>query len=133
MANPIDLDGLRDRLGGGPERRTIGLGSVTIASDALDHLAGAVAAVRRDGPIVVVVDETPMVRAGADLKAAVMALLSARFETRLAVIQAAGLELHADQDALEQADTAIAGAGCIEPSQQATTATTLGPSIRTPL
>jgi glycerol-1-phosphate dehydrogenase [NAD(P)+] len=112
-ADPTDLDGLRERLRGGEGRRPIGLGRVRIAADALGYLADDVASVRRDGPVVVVMDETPMRRAGDDLKAAVVAQLTARFETRAAVIHATGAELHADADALGQADRAIAGAGCV--------------------
>jgi glycerol-1-phosphate dehydrogenase [NAD(P)+] len=113
LPDPTDLDGLRERLRGGRERRPIGLGRVRIAADALEHLADDVASVRRDGPVVVVMDETPMRRTGDDLKAAVVARLSARFETRVAVLRAIGSELHADADALGQADRALAGAGCV--------------------
>ena len=127
LPDPTDLDGLRRRLAdgegdrgsasaGGPDRgrrRPIGLGRVRIGSNALAELPDDVATVRREGPVVVIVDETPMRRAGDDLKAAVVAALSARFPTRLAVIRARGAELHADADALGQADVAIAGAGCL--------------------
>lgn len=118
LPDPTDLDGLRRRLaletdGHERERRPIGLGTVRIGSDVLDALADDVAAVRRDGPVVVVVDETAMRRAGDDLKRSVLDALSERFPTQLAVIRAHGEELHADPDALAQADKAIAGAGCV--------------------
>jgi glycerol-1-phosphate dehydrogenase [NAD(P)+] len=132
LPDPTDLDGLRRRLavgghgrdGGGTfaqpsgiaaavERHPIGIGRVRIGSNALLELADDVAAVRGPGPVVVLVDETPIRRAGADLKRDVVAALSARFETRLAVIRANGAELHADVDALAQADAAVRGAGCV--------------------
>lgn len=116
LPEPTDLDGLRRRLlaeAGGPTRQPIGLATVRIESNALAALPDEVAAVRRSGPVVVIVDETPIGRAGGDLKAMVVAALSARFETRLAVMRAHGAELHADEDALAQADAAIVGAGCV--------------------
>lgn len=126
LPDPTDLDGLRRRLedgagglgGAGTEepargRRPIGLGRVRIGSNALAALPGDVAAIRRDGPVVVMVDATPMRRGGDDLKATVAAALSTRFPTSLAVILAHDAELHADADALAQADLAVAGAGCL--------------------
>jgi glycerol-1-phosphate dehydrogenase [NAD(P)+] len=116
LPDPADLDGLRRRLtaNGRPvDRRPIGLGSVRIGSNALAALPDVVAEVRREGPVVVVVDETPMVRGAADLKAMAVAALSARFPTRVATIRARGAELHADDDALDQAETALRGAGCV--------------------
>ncbi|MFP5343506.1 MAG: iron-containing alcohol dehydrogenase [Candidatus Limnocylindria bacterium] len=120
LPDPTDLDALRARLrvgeGEAPTtRRPIGLGRVRIQADALRHLGDDVAAVRGDGPVLVVVDETPMTRSGSDLKALVIADLAARFETTVATIKAPGSGLHADADALAQADRAIAesGAGCV--------------------
>ena len=113
LPDPTDLDGLRRRLEGGDRRHPIGLGRVRIGSNAIEALPGDVAAVRRDGEVVVVGDETPMRRAGRDLKAIVVATLVGRFPTRIAVIRAHGQELHADADALAQADAAIVGAGCV--------------------
>ncbi len=115
LPDPTDLDGLRRRLAEDPtgRRRPIGLGTVRIRPDALRHLADDVASVRRDGPIVVVVDETPIHRAGRDLKAEVQALLGERFTTSTTILRAPNCELHAGADALAQADAAIAGAGCV--------------------
>ncbi len=119
LPDPTDLDGLRRRLAegtgvvAGAQRHPIGLGRVRIASNALAALPDDVDSVRRPGPVIVVVDETPMRRAGGDLKAAVVTMLSERFPTRLAVIHAKGGELHGDADALAQADAAISGAGCV--------------------
>lgn len=115
LPDPTDLDGLRARLADGDDRarRPIGLGRVRIGPDALEHLVDDVEAVRADGPVVVIVDETVMRRAGAALKVRVAADLTTRFETQVAVIRAHGAELHTDADALAQADRAIAGAGCV--------------------
>lgn len=130
LPDPTDLDELRRRLDAEPgpgaadrddepaaprtnRRRPIGLGQVRIGSNALDHLVDDVAAVRRDGPVVVVMDRTPMRRAGADLKASVVATLEAAFPTRIAVIGEGDEELHADEIALAEADALVAGAGCV--------------------
>jgi glycerol-1-phosphate dehydrogenase [NAD(P)+] len=115
LPDPTDLAALRARLADDPtgRRRPIGLGTVRIAPDALVHLADDVAAVRRDGPVVLVIDETPMRRAGRDLKTHVHALLSSNFPTETVTLSAHIGELHADADALAQADAAVAGAGCV--------------------
>jgi glycerol-1-phosphate dehydrogenase [NAD(P)+] len=120
LPDPTDLDGLRARLRDGSAaatttRRPIGLGRVRIDADALTHLAEEIEGVQREGPVLLIVDETPMRRAGADLKANVIDDLGTRFDLRVATIRAHGSELHADADALRQADEAIAAAdpGCI--------------------
>ena len=115
LPDPTDLDALRRRLADDPtgRRRPIGLGTVRIGPDALNHLADDVTAVRRGGPVVLLIDETPMRRDGQDLKAEVAATLTARFPTTTTVLRATNGELHADPDALAQADAAIAGAGCV--------------------
>ena len=115
LPDPTDLDGLRRRLGEDAtgRRLPIGIGSVEIGPDALASLPEVVARVRADGPVVLVVDETPMRRGTDDLKARAAAMLQAAFPTRTAVLHAHGSELHADADALAQADAAIEGAGCV--------------------
>jgi glycerol-1-phosphate dehydrogenase [NAD(P)+] len=86
---------------------------VRIGSNAIAGLADEVGRVRKPGPVVVIVDATPMTRVGDDLKAMAAAALSARFPTRVATIRERGAELHADDDALAQAEAAIEGAGCV--------------------
>jgi glycerol-1-phosphate dehydrogenase [NAD(P)+] len=116
LPDPTDLDGLRHLLAGdsnGVVRRPIGLRSIRIGPDALHDLADAVAAVKKPGPVVVIVDETAMTRDGADIKAIVAETLRGRFDMHVAVIRAHTMELHADEDALAQADAAIADAGCV--------------------
>jgi len=115
LPDPTDLDALRRHFASsdGPARGAIGLGRVRIAAAALDHLVADVAAIRRPGPVALLVDETPMRRGDADLKALIQAMLGTSFEARTAVVHAHGAELHADADALAQADELIAGAGCV--------------------
>ena len=115
LPNPTDLAGLRRRLGDDPtgRRRPIGLGTVRIGQDALRHLADDVSSVRGDGPVALVVDETPIRRGDRDLKAQVRSTLEARFPTTTTILRATNGELHADADALAQADAGIAGAGCV--------------------
>ncbi len=115
LPDPTDLAGLRARLDAtpGPARRPIGLQRVRISPDALDHLVAEVAAIRTPGAVVILEDETPMRRGGADLKDLVEERLSAAFPTSRAILRADGAELHADAAAIAQADRAIAGAGCV--------------------
>ena len=116
LPDPTDVDALRRRMavgGDGTSRRPIGLGSVRIGSDAIADLPEDVARVRQAGPVVVIVDETPMVRSGEDLKATTAASLSAWFPTTVTTIRSRGPELHADDDALAQAQAAMEGAGCV--------------------
>ena len=116
LPDPTDLDALRQRLAADDptgRRHPIGMRTVRIGPDALDHLPDDVAAVRRGGPVVLVVDETPMRRAGDDLKSKVQAALAAHFATNTLVLHAPHGQLHADADALAQADAGIVGAGCV--------------------
>ncbi len=114
-ADPTDLPGLRRRLakGDAARRRPIGMDRIRIGPNTIEALPDDVADLCRDGDVVVIVDETAMTRAGADLKAGILATLETRFPTRLAVIRAHADELHADADALAQADAALVGAGCV--------------------
>jgi glycerol-1-phosphate dehydrogenase [NAD(P)+] len=118
-ADPTDLDGLAAMIrAADPEGRLhpIGMHAIRIGEDALDAVPGLVATLGRPGPVVVLVDSTPMRRGPDDLKARVADNLAAAFgtaEVRLAVIGRGRPELHADDDALAEADAAIAGAGCV--------------------
>jgi glycerol-1-phosphate dehydrogenase [NAD(P)+] len=116
FVDATDLDALRLRLRASPDapaRHPIGLRRVEIGPDALGRLPDAIGEVRRAGPVVLVVDETPMTRAGDDLKATTARDLQSRFDVRTAIIRAQGPELHADEDALAQAERAVRGAGCV--------------------
>jgi len=75
-----------------------------------------------DGPIVLLVDATPIERAGADLKALVAERLTARFggerEVRTTVLRSRHSSghhdtLHVDDEAVDAATTAVAGAAAV--------------------
>lgn len=86
---------------------------IVIGTDALDQLEDAVGQVRAAGPVVVLMDATPMRRDGEDLKRSVATRLQAAFDARAHVLGRERAELHADEDALREADRAVAGAGCV--------------------
>ena len=115
--SPVDLERLRRSLGDGETGsrvRPIGLREVIIRNDALDELVPAVQRlVPTAATVVVLVDATPMLRAGGDLKAHVRSLLEPHFQVRVEVIGSHRPELHADEVALAEAERAIAGADCV--------------------
>ncbi len=118
IADPTDLDGLAARIRtADPEGRLhpIGMRAIRISADALDAVPGLVQTLGRPGPVVVLVDPTPMRRGPDDLKPLVVDRLAAGqpAEVRLAVIGLDRTELHADDSALAEADAAIADAGCV--------------------
>lgn len=113
--DPTDLSALRVRLASVSTvaRRPIGMRRIEIAPDAIDRLEAAVEDVRADGPVVVLMDATPMRRGPDDLKALVRSRLEAAFAAPVHVLGAGRPELHADEEALAEADAAIVGAGCV--------------------
>ena len=60
-----------------------------------------------------VTDATPVPRRGEELKGVVEGMLAAHFAVERAVIGAGRDHLHADDEALEEAEAAVAGAGCV--------------------
>lgn len=128
--DPTDLEALRralappDGVDGASSlrRRPVGLHRVVIADSAFDELPAVVDAARaaspRPGPVIVLMDATPMRRGPADLKAEVVERLMAerdiggtsRRDVRPVVIGRDRHELHADEAALAEADAAIANA-----------------------
>jgi glycerol-1-phosphate dehydrogenase [NAD(P)+] len=119
-ADPTDLDGLREALrASDPEARLapIGMRRIEIGPEALYLLPEAVSGlVRRDREaprVTLVVDATPMRRAGKDLKAEAERLLAGRFRPERVVIGAGHASLHADEEALEEAEAAVTGADCV--------------------
>ena len=115
-ADPTDLDGLREILRStDPEGRLapIGMGRIEIGPDALYKLPDVVSELTRGGRVTLVVDATPMRRAGGDLKGEAERLLAGRFEVGRAVIEGGGAGLHADEEALAEAEAAVAGADCL--------------------
>ncbi len=119
-ADPTDLEGLREALRlSDPEGRLapVGMGRIEIGPEALYSLPGAVSGlVRGDGGtprVVLVVDATPMRRGGRDLKVEAERLLAGGFRPERVVIGAGHERLHADEEALEEAEAAVAGADCV--------------------
>lgn len=111
-APTFDLEQVRRELGpDGGRLRPIGIREVHFG---LDALAALLPAVRRlvdaRGDVVVLVDATSMLRGTLDLKQEVLDRLRAEVPARLAVLGADRPELHADEQALAEADRAIAGA-----------------------
>ena len=122
LSDPTDLTALRTALDAeDPERRLVplGLGQVVIGADAVDTVVDTVAAELRragrptTGPVVMLVDATPIARAAADLKALVEDMLAARFEVRRVVLRGPHPTLHADDEALDAATEAVRGAACV--------------------
>jgi glycerol-1-phosphate dehydrogenase [NAD(P)+] len=98
----IDLAALRERLARAPEAerlQPLGLGRILAGPDALAALPGAVAELLDGGagPIALLTDATPMVRAGEDLKPAVRRLLEADREVRLVRAGPVDGNVHADE------------------------------------
>jgi glycerol-1-phosphate dehydrogenase [NAD(P)+] len=115
--DPTDLDAVRHAVGldeTSTSLRDIGMAAIVIGPDALDDLPRLVAAVRRSGPIVVVVDRQPMRRGTADLKELVAARL-AEVDPGIRVVRIGkdGGDLHADAAAIAEVVAAAGGAGCI--------------------
>jgi glycerol-1-phosphate dehydrogenase [NAD(P)+] len=126
LSDPTDLPALRSALAAeDPEGRLVplGLDRVALGPEVVDTVGDAVAeqlarAGRTgDGDIVVLVDATPIQRAGADLKSLVEAQLVDRFTgehaVRRVVLRGHHPTLHADDDALDAATEAVAGAAAV--------------------
>ena len=111
LPDPTALDDLRRRLG--PTRRPIGIRRIRQGPDVLDCLPDDVAEIRRDGDVLVVMDQTPMWRRSEDLKATLVEMLERRSPTRTAVLGTAGEELHADEAASVELDRHMTGVGCV--------------------
>ncbi len=123
IADPTDLDGLREALrASDPEGRLapLSMKRIEIGPRVLDLLPAVVFGLMADGRgdgvdgrVVLVIDTTPMQRLGEDLKHLVERLLAGHFRVERAVICAHHAELHADEEALDEAEAAIAGADCV--------------------
>ncbi|MDP9488474.1 MAG: iron-containing alcohol dehydrogenase [Actinomycetota bacterium] len=122
LADPTDLDGLREALSASdPEGRLakIGMKRIEIGSGILGLLPGVVSGLVEDGGrsggrrIVLVTDPTPIPREGEDLKGLVEEVLTESFEVERVVLGAGRAGLHADEEAIDEAEAAVAGAGCV--------------------
>ncbi|HLL98517.1 MAG TPA: iron-containing alcohol dehydrogenase, partial [Rubrobacteraceae bacterium] len=115
-ADPTDLAGLREALAlADPEGKLapIGMSSIEIGGDALSLLPEVVSKFARGPRVVLAMDATPMRRAGGDLKDEAERLLAQHFEVRRAVVGEGRAQLHADEEALAEAEAAVAGADCV--------------------
>lgn len=119
-ADPTDLESVREALhASDPEGRLapLGMKRVEIGPEVLYLLPGVVSELVREDHqeprIVLVTDATPMRRGGKDLKAEAERLLAERFVVERAVIGAHHARLHADEEALEEAEAVVAGADCV--------------------
>jgi glycerol-1-phosphate dehydrogenase [NAD(P)+] len=116
--DPTDLDAIRRALDGTQPtggRHPIGIDRIVIGIDALGALPAAIAVARgqRPGPVVVLMDATPMRRGPDDLKDLVTGIIARHAESVVCVLGRDRPELHADERALAEADAAIVGAGCV--------------------
>lgn len=123
LADPTDLDGLRKGLrDSDPEERLapLGMKRIEIGPEVLDLLLECVSDLVEGGSarggtrIVLVTDATLIRRAGEDLKGRVERLLSTSYDgIERAVIGARHAQLHADEEALAEAEEAVRGADCV--------------------
>jgi glycerol-1-phosphate dehydrogenase [NAD(P)+] len=115
-ADPTDLAGLQEALNASEPRdrlSSIGMSRIEIGPAAIDLLPGVVADLTRGERVVLVSDSTPKRRDGGDLNDRVAGLLGERFTTERAVFGTRHPELHVDDEALEEAESAVAGADCV--------------------
>jgi glycerol-1-phosphate dehydrogenase [NAD(P)+] len=120
-ADPTDLAGLREALAlADPEGKLapIGMSRIEIGGDALSLLHEVVSEFTRAGHkaprIVLVMDATPMRRNDGDPKDEAERLLAQQFEVRRVVLgEGREAQLHADEEVLAEARTAVSGADCV--------------------
>ena len=123
-ADPTDLDGLRGALSAAdPEGRLapIAMSRIEIGPEALYLLPEIVSELAakpargtsRRRAWRSSSTPRPCGAAASDLKEEAERLLGGRFEVRRAVIGDRGTELHADEEALAEAEAAVAGADCV--------------------
>ena len=119
ITDPTDLDAIRAVIASTPdavELVPLGIRSLVISPEASFGLVPAVKGLVADGStgmprVVVLVDETTILRDGRDLKQQLCELLAEAFAVQIVVLGHAG-QLHADEDALETATAAVAGYDC---------------------
>ena len=119
-ADPTDLAGLREALAlADPEGSLapIGMGRIEIGADVLSLLPDVVSDLAPEGReaprVVLATDATPMRRKGGDPKAEAERLLAGRFEVRRTVLGEGRAQLHADEEALAEAEAAVRDADCV--------------------
>ncbi len=115
-ADPTDLTGLREALNAAdPQGRLapIGMSRIEIGPEAINFLPEVVADLIRGERVVLLSDSTSKTRNGADLNDQVASLLGERFTVERVVIGAHHQEIHVDEEAIAEAESAVTGAGCI--------------------
>lgn len=122
-ADPTDLDGLREALAASdPQGRLapLGMKRIEVGSEVLGLLPGVVSELLGGGGepgggrVVLVTDPTPIPRGGEELKGLVEEMLAEHFEVERAVIGVGHDDgLHADEEAIDEAEAAVAGADCV--------------------
>ena len=120
ITDPTDLDAIRAAIAETPDAADLvplGIRTLSISPEASSGLIAAVADLvgeRPDGRhrVAVLVDETTIRRDGVDLKRHLCELLAGEFEVKEVVLGHDG-RLHADDDALATATTAVEGYDCV--------------------
>jgi glycerol-1-phosphate dehydrogenase [NAD(P)+] len=117
-ADPTDLVGLREALADlEGSLAPIGMGRIEIGADVLSLLPDVVSDLAPEGReaprVVLATDATPMRRGGGDPKAEAERLLAGRFEVRRTVLGEGRAQLHADEEALAEAEAAVRDADCV--------------------
>jgi glycerol-1-phosphate dehydrogenase [NAD(P)+] len=114
----VDLAALRARLAQAPDAdrlQPLGLGRIVAGPEALAELPGVLTELlgATAGPIALLTDATPMLRAGADLKSSVRALLEADREVRLVRAGPADGNAHADEATVAAACSGAEGVSAV--------------------
>ena len=118
ITDPTDLDAIRAVVASTPDAANLvplGIRSLVISAEASFGLVQAVNGLVTDvdtPQIVVLVDETTILRDGRDLKQQLCKLLTETFAVKVVVLGHGG-QLHADDIALDTATVAIAGCDCV--------------------
>ena len=115
-ADPGHLDVLREALRvADPEGRLvpIGISRVEIGPEALGLLPEVVSELTQGKRVSLVVDATPMSREGENLKELAARLLDEGFELERCMLGSRRAQLHADEEALSEAEALVAGADCV--------------------
>jgi glycerol-1-phosphate dehydrogenase [NAD(P)+] len=115
-ADPGHLDVLREALKvADPKGRLlpIGISRIEIRPEALGLLPEVVSELTQGKRVSLVVDATPMSRDGENLKELAVRLLDESFELERCMLGSRRAQLHADEEALSEAEALVAGADCV--------------------
>lgn len=116
LADPTDLDTMREALATADPEGTLGtieMRRIEIGPEAIDLLREVVSEITQGRRVVLVGDATSILRDGENLKKRIARDLSEGFELRQSVIGDHEHELHADEEALVEAEAAVEGAECV--------------------